>query len=169
MIVWYCIRWPPFGILLHLWDCVEKSRGYMAIPEKQVGTFRTDDSRTPSLHKAKHAFETAEMLREQLRFDCAANRYYYAVLHVASQDLGYRRIHPDSRKPKKWSHAELAAEYVRQYDPKAWPAISQAQAARNIADYTPHHVYPKTICRLLRPVAEMIIRAMVRKRIPKET
>ena len=169
MIVWYCIRWPH---LVHYFACgtvSRKSRGYMAIPEKQVGTFRTDCSRTPSLHKAKQAFGTAETLREQLRLDCAANRYYYAVLHVASHYLGYMHINPDSGQLERWRHGDLTAEYMRQYDPDAQAAISRAQTARNIADYSPHPVYSKKICLLLRPVAEMIVRAMRRDGIPEET
>ncbi len=126
-----------------------------ARPWEEVAAFRLDAQKHPSLCKAQQALASAELLRGQGRLDCAANRYYYAVLHAASQFLGYR-----TPSGQKWDHSRLADAYVKGYDNQAYPAFTAAQLARNRADYSPIPVSDWHISHLLVPVAETLKRAM---------
>ncbi len=116
----------------------------------------------PRLWKAQRAFVSAETLREKEHLDCAANRYYYSLLHVAYQFLG-----EESPDGDDWGHAELTNEYIRRYEghehkQPATEAVSRAVWLRNLADYSPLNVWKRKLD-LARPlVADMVVRALRR-------
>jgi hypothetical protein len=133
----------------------------MADP-REIALFQVDQAGHPALWKAQQSFLSAEKLRAIGKLDCAANRYYYAVLHVACEFFTYRN--PEGQG---WKHGDLAAKYLREQDAEAQEAFSRAQDARNRADYTPHPVMDKKLVWVIMPVVGMITRAMDRRRIPK--
>ncbi len=133
----------------------------MANPNKVAG-FRVDPDQSPRLWKAQHTFISAQMLQNAGHYDCAANRYYYTMIHVA---YAYVR-EPDERK-ERWQHGDLLGEYVRNHDRQAQEACSRSQSKRDKADYSPIRVTDKDIAKLIEPVTESLIRAL-RKMVSNE-
>jgi len=128
----------------------------MCLPK--IDEYDVDAKGSPALWKAQRAFLSAELLRGKLHLDCAANRYYYALLHLASHWFGYGK-----------THGELTAEYLRKIDDKAQKAISRAQSARNRADYKDVPVSVETICLVIAPVTEAMARGLDSAGIKRKT
>jgi uncharacterized protein (UPF0332 family) len=106
----------------------------------------------PRLCKAQRAFASAEMLREKDHYECAANRYYYAIFHAATHFVGEGYL----------KHDELWLRYTRDHDPQAYRAVERAKRARERADYTECALTAKELALVIMPVADMIDRAMTR-------
>ena len=125
-------------------------------PDQEVGAYQADSARWPSLWKAQQAFLSATLLYEKKRFDCAANRYYYAVLHTISHWYGYDP-----------THGQLASRYVKQYGRGEHPAITRAQWIRKQADYTDCPVTAGKVGGAIALVRDFVVRAMKRESVPK--
>jgi len=144
-----------------------RAGGRMVAPE-DIASYAPDEGGWPRLWKAQRAFVSAEMLRQKGHYDCAANRYYYAVLHVAyhfvlgDKDTGQVRI----------SHKDLTLAHIRgeddEYRRQATVAVSRAQGARNQADYTPKPVKEESLEAVLSPVTDFMVRAFSRAGVPRE-
>jgi uncharacterized protein (UPF0332 family) len=139
----------------------------MAAPEDVIAYCPTRE-KCPRLWKARRAFESAEMLRQKGLFDCAANRYYYAVLHVAYHFvLGEK----DTGKERP-EHLELTSRYIRgeedQYRQPATEAVSRAQGVRNQADYSPYPVTAERLESAVSSVAGLVVRAMQRADVQRK-
>jgi len=132
-------------------------------PNQELRARAVDAESMPRLWKAQCAFVSAEILRQENNLDCAANRYYYALLHAARQCVG-----EDEELGEELDHGGLVRLFTKRYDDQAWPAITRAQMARNRGDYTPHPVRDATIASLVMPVARVLLRVMDRLGISRE-
>jgi len=122
----------------------------MARPE-DISAFQPDPNKHARLWKAQRVFTSAELLRDNERFDCAANRYYYATFHAATAFVGEGYL----KHPALWEKYS-----AKQRDPQAFSAMSRASQVRETADYTPVPVTAKQLALIVIPVAKMIVRAM---------
>lgn len=86
------------------------------------------------LLKAQKTFSSAEFLRERGHLDCAANRYYYAALHIAHHYVGWH--HPTRKSRPEWHHAEIW-EHCDKVVFGTQNVLGIAYHVRDEADYTP--------------------------------
>ena len=131
-----------------------------------VLSYDIEPSKTPWLWKAQRCFANAETLRKCGQLDCAANRYYYAVLQVAFHFIvGASNEKADKYKRK---HGEVTNNYVRWHDRNAQEAVSRARGIRNQADYTPILCNKHRVEKAAEKVAPMLERAMERAGVKKK-
>ncbi len=128
------------------------------VDPKEVSRYSVNLEKTPWLWKAQRSFLSAEALRQKRCFDCAANRYYYAVLQTASHFFAGQSGH--LAENYNMDHNALTSNYVREHDRNAQEAISRAQSARNKGDYSPLQVEESQIVLVFPAVAGMMTRAM---------
>jgi len=146
------------------------------VASEDVAAYRASQARSPWLWKAWRAFESAEVLRDARRFDCAANRYYFATVCVGFHSLGeeppkcaiekYKIDVKPGRRPR-WPKGALAKAYV-EVDNRARDALGRAYIARRRADYEPQPVEEWQISLVAGPVRAVIVRAMKREGVPRE-
>lgn len=131
----------------------------------------------PRMWKAKRAFTSAEMLRHNERFCGAANRYYYATVHVTHHYFGrgpreelvsgslwerFLRRYPErgddkfNQGKRYWRHGELWTLYEFRFGADLRQSMSEANKVRNKADYSPAPVRESELVRCMGFVEEML-------------
>lgn len=144
---------------------------------EDVAAFRPRWQENPWLWKAKRSFETAEMLRREKRFDCAANRYYFATVQVefefvgevpGAEDIERYRIDVRVGRTAQWPKGLLARIYRERHDREAVEALGRVFVARLRGDYKREPVDASMVGLLVEPVCGLLVRAMQRAGVPKE-